>query len=267
MALGKKGVGQVENTTYKKVCDVLYRDQKTEPNWTDYIEERCRLDVYYPEGRTGFPTVVWFHGGGLNGGNRYMPPPLMEQGIAVVAVNHRLNPKVTSPTYIEDAAAAVAWVFHHMPEFGGDANLIFVAGHSAGGYLVSMIGLDVTYLAHYGVNANDLAGVVSFSGQTVTHATIRAERGIPRTRTVVDEMAPLFHARADCPPFVLVTGDRDLDVLGRYEENALLARVMVGAGHEATVFHELKGYDHGSMVTPACEILLGTVNDVVESRM
>lgn len=31
----------------------------------------CRLDVKAPVGVTGFPTVVWFHGGGLTGGRRH----------------------------------------------------------------------------------------------------------------------------------------------------------------------------------------------------
>ncbi len=56
--------------------------------------------------------------------------------MAVVAVNYRLYPKVKAPVYIEDAAAAVAWVFRHIEEYGGDPELIFISGHSAGGYLL-----------------------------------------------------------------------------------------------------------------------------------
>ena len=70
---------------------------------TEYMQERCRLDVYYPEDTKDFATVVWFHGGGLKGGNRSVPKALQEQGLAVVAVDYRLHPKVQSPAYIEDA--------------------------------------------------------------------------------------------------------------------------------------------------------------------
>ncbi|MCK4990938.1 MAG: carboxylesterase family protein, partial [Bacteroidales bacterium] len=38
-------------------------------------------------------------------------------------------------------SAAVAWVFNHIEEFGGDPELLFISGHSAGGYLTSMVGL------------------------------------------------------------------------------------------------------------------------------
>ena len=50
--------------------------------------ERCRLDVKWPVGQTNFPTVVWFHGGGLVGGNKHFIS--IDDGIAQVAANYRL---------------------------------------------------------------------------------------------------------------------------------------------------------------------------------
>lgn len=55
--------------------NILYR---TGDGLTDYMRERCRLDVYYPTDLKDFPTVVWFHGGGLTGGNRFVPEGLKE---------------------------------------------------------------------------------------------------------------------------------------------------------------------------------------------
>ncbi|MBT5507955.1 MAG: alpha/beta hydrolase fold domain-containing protein, partial [Flammeovirgaceae bacterium] len=81
-----------------------------------YTLERCVLDIYLPE-TTDFATVVWFHGGGLTFGNKFIPEGLKKQGIAVVAVNYRLYPKVKSPMYIDDAAAAVAWVFKNIASY------------------------------------------------------------------------------------------------------------------------------------------------------
>jgi len=72
-----------------------------------YALDRYVLDIYLP-GTIDFATVVWFHGGGLTSGNKFIPEGLKNQGIAVVAVNYRLYPKVKSPKYIDDAAAAVA---------------------------------------------------------------------------------------------------------------------------------------------------------------
>jgi hypothetical protein len=69
-------------------------------------------------------------------------------------------------------------------------------------------------------------------------------------------MAPLYHVRKDAPPLVLITGDRDLELLGRYEENAYLWRMMKEAGHTNTALYELEGYDHGQMVEPGLPLLL-----------
>lgn len=243
-------------TTYKTETDVLYRAGEL----TDYMRDRCRLDVYYPENKKNFATVVWFHGGGLSAGNRSIPKAITAQGFAVVAANYRLHPQVKSPTYIEDAAAAVAWTLQHIGRYGGDRRQVFVSGHSAGGYLTSMIGLDKRWLAKHQVDADELAGLIPFSGHTITHFTVRKERGIDGKQPIVDDMAPLFHVRADAPPLTLITGDRELEMLGRYEENAYLWRMMQVVGHPNTKLHELDGFNHGQMVEPAHHLLIRIVH-------
>ena len=87
---------------YKTDKDLSYvSDEETDA----YRKERCKLDVYYPVDKKDFPTIVWFHGGGLEGGGKHIPQELMNRGFAVVAVNYRLSPKAQNPAYIEDAAA------------------------------------------------------------------------------------------------------------------------------------------------------------------
>ncbi len=228
-----------------------------------YAVERCKLDIWLPDGVTDFPTVVWFHGGGLRNGNKHFPPGLLNRKVAVVSVNYRLNPKVQSPGYVEDAAAAVAWVLKHIEQYGGNSNLVFLSGHSAGGYLASMVGLDKSYLAAFGIDADCLAGLIPLSGHTITHLTVRAERGISRTQPIVDEMAPLFHVRPDAPPLLLITGDREMEMLGRYEENAYMMRMMRVAGHPDTRIMELDGYGHG-IIEPACPLVINEVRRLTQ---
>ncbi len=254
---------QQESTSsesYTTQKDILYRD-KSVAEKDAYINERCRLDVYYPTDQKGFATVVWFHGGGITGGERYIPEQFKNQHIAVVTVNYRLSPKVSCPAYIDDVAAAVAWTFKNIAQYGGDPELIFVSGHSAGGYLTSMVGLDKQWLAKYDVDANNIAALLPVSGHTITHFTVRKERGIAGTQPIIDEFAPLYHVRADAPPLVLMTGDRDLEMLGRYEENAYLWRMMKKVGHTDTVIYEIQGFDHGGMVNPAYDIVLRYIRE------
>ena len=248
---------------YNTQNNILYR---TGDNLTDYMKERCRLDVYHPVDKEDYPTIVWFHGGGLKGGRRFIPEALKEKNVAVVAVNYRLHPNVKSPAYIEDAAAAVAWVIKNIAKYGGSPRRLFVSGHSAGGYLTSMIGLDKRWLKKHGADPDQLAGLIPFSGHTITHFTVRAERGIDGKQPVIDDMAPLFHVRKDCPPLLLITGDRKLELLGRYEENAYLWRMMQVVGHPDTTLMELDGYNHGQMADPAHPLLLRFVRRILRGK-
>ena len=237
----KENISYYENTDYKP---------------DRYQKEMCVLDIYYPKNGSNFSTVIWFHGGGLTGGQKEIPEALKNKGVCIVGVGYRLSPKVNCPKYIEDAAAAVAWTFRHIKSYGGDPARIFVSGHSAGGYLSLMVGMDKKWLNVYGVDANKIAGLIPFRGQTITHFTIRKERGIPETQPVVDEFAPLYYVRKDIPPLLLITGDREMELLGRYEENAYLMRMMKVAGHLNTILYELDGFDHGGMAEPAFPLLL-----------
>lgn len=224
-----------------------------------YQQTQCKLDIYYPKGSKNFATIIWFHGGGITGGRREIPEELKGKGIAVIGVGYRLSPKVNAPAYIEDAAAAFAWVYHNIERYGGNRNLIFVSGHSAGGYLGMMITLDKHYLKQYQIDANVIAGLIPFSGQAITHFTVRQERGIKDTQPIIDQFAPLYHVRADAPPMLLITGDREMELLGRYEENAYLNRMMKLTGSSSTRLYELQGFDHGGMAKPAFPLLIKEV--------
>lgn len=250
-----------EDISYAIKEDVPYRSSLND----EYAKERCVLDIYYPENVKGYATILLFHGGGLRGGNKKIPEELKGKGHAIVAPNYRLHPKVQAPVYIEDAAAAVAWAFKNIERFGGDASKIFVSGTSAGGYLTSMVGLDKSLLAVHGIDADDIAGLIPLTGHAITHFTVRDERGIPGTQPIIDELAPLYHVRADAPPLLLITGDRDLELLGRYEENAYLMRMMRVAGHKDTRILEIGGYGHG-ISKAAFPLLLKEVARILESE-
>ena len=253
-------------TVYQTQTNIPYllNDDETD----SYRTERCKLDIYYPEGIRDFPTVVWFHGGGLTGGNKHIPRELMEKGFAVVAVNYRLSPRATNPAYIEDAAEAVAWVFRHIRQYGGDPDKIIVSGHSAGGYLSLMLALDKSYLQKHQVDADRVLAWFPLSGQTVTHFTIRKERKLADGIPVIDQYAPLNNARKGTPPIYLITGDRNQELAARYEENAHLFAVLRGLGNDKVFLHELQGFDHGSMCAPGCLLMVDYIkkNLLVSSK-
>ncbi|QHI69516.1 alpha/beta hydrolase [Tichowtungia aerotolerans] len=219
--------------------------------------ERCRLDVYVPEGAEALPVVVWFHGGGMKTGDKYFPNGLQGKNVIIVAVNYRLSPKVKCPVYIQDAAAAVAWTFKNIEQYGGDPEKIFVSGFSAGGYLTAMVGIDPQWLGAHGIRTTQLAGIAPISGMMSTHFTVRSERGDTSKIPVIDEFAPIQHCTKDAPPVLFITGDRNKDWPGRMEENQLMAKTLKIVGHPDVTIYELEGLGHsGGQEIAACPIFL-----------
>ncbi len=230
----------------------------------NYQKEQCKIDIYYPKNSEGFPSVVWLHGGGLKGGNKSIPIQLKEKGIAVIAVNYRLYPKVKTPVFIEDAAAAVAWTFKNIESYGGDPSKIIVSGSSAGGYLTMMVGLDKSYLKKYQIDANDIFALLPLTGHAITHFTVRSENGISKEQPIIDRYAPLYHVRADAPPIVLYTGDPELEILGRAEENAYMMRMLKVAGHQNVKHIIFNGYGHG-ISTPALPLVVNEIKKMTKN--
>ena len=246
-----------------------YRSETDIPYTQDadaYAQERCKLDVYYPTDLLDCPVVVWFHGGGLTGGNKFIPEELKNSGLVVVAVNYRLMPKASIEQCIDDAAAAVAWTFSNIGRYNGSTQKIFVSGHSAGGYLTDMIGLDKHWLAKYDVDADRIAGLVPYSGQVITHFALRERRGMQPTQPLIDEFAPLYHIRPDAPPIVIISADREQELYGRYEETAYFWRMLKLVGHPDVTIYELDGYNHGDMAVPAHAILKKNIKRICSSR-
>ena len=247
---------------YERVNDINYRPDATDA----YAQERCRLDVYYPTQLRDAPVVVWFHGGGLVGGGKDIPAELQDEGYVVVAANYRFLTRATIDDCIDDAAAAVAWTFQHAAEYNGSARKVFVTGHSAGGYLTDLIGLDKHWLAKYGIDADSIAGLLPLSGQVITHYNVRKPQGKGPLEPTIDQYAPLAHLRADAPPMVIISGDRELELYGRYEEQAYFWRMLRLVGHPECSLYEIQGFDHGAMWRPGLHIVKSHIKSILQKN-
>lgn len=247
--------------------DIAYYDAAALARADDYQKQQGRLDVYYPKATKGFATVVWFHGGGLTGGSRYLPN-LKDQGIALVAASYRLVPKAQPPAYLEDSAAAVAWVLRNIGRYGGDPKKVFVSGHSAGAYLATMIAMDPKWLDAHQLSNRSLAGAIAVSGQMTTHFTVKKQRGDtgPDLRPIIDEYAPLYHAANEFPPICLIVGGRDIEFKSRVEENELMAVTLRNLGHKQVEFYEMAGLDHGTVEQGAMIVMRGFIRRTLQAN-
>ncbi len=250
----------------REELDVSYLEGAALASADDYRRSQCRLDLRLPE-QSGFSTVIWLHGGGLTSGKRHYPQ-IDEPGVGVVAVSYRLSPAAEHPAYLEDTAAAVAWVLRHIAERGGDPTKVFLAGHSAGGYLAAMVGMDPRWLAAHGHAPKELAGLILVSAQVTTHFHVKKLRGDTghELRPIIDEFAPLFHVAKDLPPICCILGDRAIEFKNRVEENALFVTSLRNLGHPFVEFHEMGGLDHLSVVRGAWIVMPAFMERVLRGR-
>jgi len=234
--------------------DIVY---KSGNSLTEYEKQRCKLDLYLPQNNKDFPVIVWFHGGSLKQGDKSggmtisISKHFAMQGIAVAVVNYRLSPKVTYPAYIQDAAASVSWVIKNIEHYKGNPKKVFVSGHSAGGYLAAMLGVNSKYLEENEIQIKNVAGYIPVSGQMITHSTVREEQGISKTRPLIDEAAPSYHVQKDVSPFLSICGSDDLP--GRAEENMYFVAAMKASGNETVKYLEFKDRNHGTIVSKISE--------------
>ncbi len=132
---------------------------------------RRRADIYVPEGRHDLPMpiMVFFYGGNWRTGDRstfrFVGQAFATRGIVVAIPDYRLYPAVRFPAFLDDCAAAVAWVRRNAAAYGAAPGNLILAGHSAGAYNAAMLALDERRLAAVGVDARrDLRGTIGLAG-------------------------------------------------------------------------------------------------------
>lgn len=85
----------------------------------------------------------------------------------------------------------------------------------------------------------------------MTHFTIREERGLSKERVIADEASPMYHARKDAPPMLLLLGDKDWPA--RYEENVYFKKYSEVLGNKQVHLLQVKNRDHGGIFNKMVE--------------
>ena len=185
------------------------------------------LDLQVPAGPGRKPLVVYVTGGGFvlvdKRNSLRLRTCLAEAGFAVASIEYRTV--LEGATYtdgIADVRDAVAFLRANAEEYGFDGTKIGLLGESAGGYLVTMAGLDPETGVRAVVNkfgATDFAAIAEdFDAETralldvPNHPLALYLHGPGIGKTVHDavpDASPLNHITADAPAFQLWHGSAD----------------------------------------------------------
>lgn len=172
------------------------------------------LDLYLPEAGTAAPPplVVFFYGGSWQQGERhwyaFVGQALARHGLAVAIPDYR---KAPFPAFMDDAAAAVAWLKAQGPSLGYDPDRIVLMGHSAGAHIAALLATDPQYLARHDLSPSDLRGVIGLAGPydflPIRSRPLREVFGDDPARH--RESQPIAHVDGSEPPFLLLHGRDD----------------------------------------------------------
>ena len=211
--------------------------------------ESLSLDIYTPDGAKDAPVLVMVHGGGWRRGSKTNAvgdshvPYFTGQGFVYVSINYRLAPDDPFPAFMEDAAAAVAFVHREIGRYGGDPNNIFLMGHSAGAHIAALLSVDGQYLAAKGLTPAVLKGTVLLDGAAYDIPDLArfGGRRLPRLyRQPFGDDPAVWRAASPTlqvnpgsptPPMLIFHVDRP----GAGEASNALADALRGAGHSARV--------------------------------
>lgn len=246
------------------------------------------LDVWVPE-RTGdcepAPLVVWVHGGGFTRGDKANAMAakvahLTGGGAVLASVNYRLvgDPRsgpdgAAHPHQVDDVAAAVAWLVEHAEELDADPARISLLGHSAGAYLVALVGADPAPLAAAGVDPAALACVVVVDTEGFVLADLIADGGrgarmftdaFGTDPAMWDAASPelLLDDDQPLPRFLFVTRGvatrraRTQAMADAITDAGGAAEVLVAEGLSHSEVNDVIGRADDSVVTPAIDATL-----------
>lgn len=223
-----------------------------------------RVRVYHPrQADAPPPACLTFFGGAFRIGGIDYPTTdaacrrrAADAGVAMVAVDYALAPEHRYPTQVEQAHAALEWLFAHAAELGLNVGRIGVAGTSAGGNLAAALTLVNRDRGRLPLRLQVLeVPVLDLTGRHLELSATRA-LGIPSlialrelrsvVRTYVPDRAdarsayasPLLAAsHADLPPAAVFTAEYD-PLRG---DGAAYAAALRAAGVEASAVRYLGG--------------------------
>ncbi len=232
-----------------------------------------QLDLHRPADAPNPKLIVWVHGGAWRRGSRSSMPltRLLDHGYAIASVDYRLSPIAPFPAQVHDIKAAIRYLRAHSETLRIDTQSIIIAGASAGGHLVALVGttnghpeLEGTVGAHldqsssvqaivsyYG--ASNLTTILSQSTPVGINKRVPALQlllgGQPDEKPELAELAsPVKHVDPQDPPLLLFHGDQDeqmpinqsheLEGVYRFHHRPVHFEVVHGAGHGGRAFYD-----------------------------
>ena len=218
------------------ILNVISKSPQTASVTLSYGPSARQRVEFYPAPRNTaanpVPVIVFFYGGAWESGSRldygFIARTFNDLGYLVAIPDYRLTPEATYPGFVRDSAQALRLVIEQAERFGGDAQRIVLAGHSAGAYNAIILATDSRWLSES--ERRRIRGVIGLSSP-VNFLPIQmpaAQRAFNWPDTPRDSQ-PIEHVSAASPPMLLLSAKRD-PLVDPQMNSATLAERLRAAG-------------------------------------
>jgi arylformamidase len=209
--------------------------------------EAEKLDLYTTKAPNA-PINVYVHGGAWRAGDAayaaYQSEMFVDSGAHFIALdfNNVLETKGNLMTMAQEVRRGVAWVYRNAGSFGGDANRLYVSGHSSGGHLAAVV-LTTDWQKDFGLPIDTVKGGLCASGMYDLYpVSLSARRSyVNFTVAIVEALSPQRHLDTLVAPVIVSHGTLETPEFQR--QNREFAAAVKGAG-KAVEFILLEGYNH-----------------------
>ena len=192
------------------------------------------LDIYLPPNAKGHvPLVIFIHGGGWLGNDKYADIGYMKKtvaeivsnGFAIASIDYRFATQAIFPAQIQDCNRAISFLYDNADKYGFDKTRFAVMGFSAGGHLASLVGLSKNnnvdaFFVSGSTKSFNFKAVVDFYGpaELVLFPGASDEKSpealligaAPLARPDLAKAAsPVTYVDKNDPPFLIIHGEKD----------------------------------------------------------
>ena len=217
------------------------------------------LDVY-PTQRDGAPVQVYIHGGTWRYNTAdmyaYLAEPCVNNGAHMVIVDFSGVESAEGglPTLVRQVRDAVAWTYRNAERFGGNAQQLYVTGHSSGGHLAAMV-LTTDWQGSYGLPADLVKGGLCASGMYDLEPVRLSWRNsyLQLTAEMVETLSPQRHLEHLTAPLLVAYGTYETPEFQRQARDFAAAveaagkpvEVLVGPGFNHFEIRDTLSSDYG----------------------
>lgn len=208
---------------------------------------RQTLDIYKPAvpSQKPLPVLVFFYGGRWEDGHkedyRFVASRFVDAGYVVVIPDYRKYPAVKFPAFVDDGADAIAWVHYNIAAYGGDADRLYLMGHSSGAHIAALLTADEHYLKNRKIDPKIIRAFAGLAGPydfTPDDADLVDMFGPPAK---YPQMQVTTFIDGHEPPMLLLQGVDDTTVK-LYNLEKLKARIEQKGGAVKSILYT--GIDH-----------------------